>query len=92
MEQLSLKDFWGLSEEDRKEQYKYLSNHDKFLVRISMDPGMVPSQCNACKHYRGFGRCDAYPDAIPQELLKNEFQHTIPYKDDKGIQFEFLAK
>lgn len=36
MSSLSLKDFNKLSEKEKKDRYKELSDHDKFLVRISM--------------------------------------------------------
>ena len=88
MKQISLKDFWGLSEEERKNQYQYLSNHDKFSVRILMNPGVISSQCNNCKHYQGFGKCDAYPDNIPREIIGNQFEHTTPYEGDNGSRFE----
>ena len=88
MKKNAFHDFWGLSEEERKNQYQYLSDHDKFLVRISMNPGVVSSQCNYCRHYWGFGRCDAYPDNIPREIMGNQFEHTAPYKGDNGIWFE----
>lgn len=88
MKQIAFHDFWGLSEEERKNQYQYLSDHDKFQVRISMNPGVVSSQCNHCRHYWGFGRCDAYPDNIPREILGNQFEHTTPYEGDNGIRFE----
>ncbi len=40
MSNLSLKEFYELTEEEKHERYKELSNHDKFLVRISMDSGV----------------------------------------------------
>lgn len=38
MTNLSLKDFNNLTEEEKGERYKELSDHDKFLVRISTIP------------------------------------------------------
>lgn len=40
MGKLSLKEFNNLTEKEKCEKYKDLSTHDKFLVRISMNPGM----------------------------------------------------
>lgn len=40
MSNLSLKEFNKLTEKEKCEKYKDLSEHDKFLVRISMNPGM----------------------------------------------------
>ena len=38
MNNLSLRDFNNLSEEEKGKRYKELSDHDKFLVRISTIP------------------------------------------------------
>lgn len=40
MSNLSLKEFNKLTEKEKCEKYKDLSEHDRFLVRISMNPGM----------------------------------------------------
>lgn len=40
MSNLSLKEFNKLTEKEKCEKYKNLSEHDKFLVRISMNPGI----------------------------------------------------
>ena len=39
MSNLSLEDFNNLTEEEKGDRYKELSEHDKFLVRISMPIG-----------------------------------------------------
>ena len=39
MSKLSLKEFNKLSENEKGDRYKELSEHDKFLVRISMPIG-----------------------------------------------------
>ena len=39
MSRLSLEDFNKLPEKEKGDRYKELSNHDKFLVRISMPIG-----------------------------------------------------
>lgn len=39
MSRLTLNDFEKLSESEKKNRYKELSNHDKFLVRTSMPIG-----------------------------------------------------
>lgn len=48
---------------------------------------MQSTQCLYCKHYHGFGECDAF-DKIPDEIMTSEFDHTKPYPGDNGIQFE----
>lgn len=40
MSNLSLKEFYELTEKEKRERYKDLNDHDRFLVRISMDPGV----------------------------------------------------
>ena len=39
MSSLSFEEFNKLSEEEKCKQYKKLSNHDKFLARMSQNPG-----------------------------------------------------
>lgn len=51
------------------------------------DPGAEDVMCNHCKHYRLYAKCDAFPEGIPNELLKKE-EHDTPYPGDNGIRFE----
>lgn len=49
--------------------------------------------CFRCLHFYGIERgvgwvCRAYPKNIPTEILINKVDHRLPYKGDKGIQFE----
>lgn len=87
MAKLTFEEFWKLSEEDRCDQYQYLSDLDKFRVRLSMNPGVIDSQCNSCKYYHGFGKCDAFPNGIPETILDNDIIHDSPYPGDHGIQY-----
>lgn len=51
---------------------------------------MRTNQCNQCIHLRTTTErltCDAFPDGIPLEILKGEFDHTKGYIGDKGIRF-----
>ena len=49
-------------------------------------------KCHYCKHYiisdYIIPRCKAFPDGIPLEIFREEFDHTKPYKNDNGIMFE----
>jgi hypothetical protein len=52
------------------------------------------SMCRFCKHYhkkelpfRPF-TCDAFPDAIPDNIFFHCGDHRKPVKGDHGIQFE----
>jgi len=49
-------------------------------------------QCLMCKHFLGFGECDAFPDGIPEDILTGEHDHAEPYPGDHGIQFETKEK
>ncbi len=54
---------------------------------------MMPPQCFDCKH---FGeqeahkplRCEAFPDGIPQVILRNLHNHLEAFPGDHGIRFE----
>lgn len=45
-------------------------------------------QCFYCKHKRPAGKCDAFPEGIPREILFNRVDHRKPYPGDNGIQWE----
>ena len=49
---------------------------------------MISTQCISCTHYRMGGRCEAYPEGIPYEIISGQVDHKKPYKGDNGIQFE----
>lgn len=34
--------------------------------------------CNLCKHYLGDLVCTAFPEGIPEEILKGENDHSKP--------------
>lgn len=61
------------------------------------------TQCFRCKHYRrelvASVACDAFPNpietdwnafpcAIPKEIIDGVFDHIKPYPGDNGIQYE----
>jgi len=46
------------------------------------------SQCIRCKNDIGNGACKAFPDGIPMQILKNEWDHREEFPGDNGIQFE----
>lgn len=63
---LTFLEWANLSEYERGERYKDLSDADKFRVRISMNPGAKSVRCNSCRHYHGFAKCAAFPNGIPK--------------------------
>lgn len=88
---ITLEEFRKLSEEERCVQYENLSDHDKFVVRITMDPGTFSPMCNYCKHYTAMPNspdCEAFPDGIPNDILDEKPPHTSPYPGDHGMLFE----
>jgi hypothetical protein len=47
--------------------------------------------CIECKHYicsKGPDICEAFPEGIPDEILKGENKHKKPFPGDRGILFE----
>jgi hypothetical protein len=47
------------------------------------------SQCASCRWKNPSGAtCRAFPKAIPIPILMNQADHTQPYPDDNGIQYE----
>lgn len=73
--------------EDRAEGYALLSDHDRFLARITEPMKPMDVICNSCSHYRGFGECDAYPDGIRgSHISKVEEDLTVECGD--GFRYE----
>lgn len=50
------------------------------------NPKMIPSQCNDCKYFYGFGKCQAFPDGIPIAIMDNDVLHDHPIEGDQGLQ------
>lgn len=54
------------------------------------------SICYLCKHFdvKAYDEkpsefhCEAFPQAIPQEIISRKFDHRMPYPNDTGIRFE----
>ena len=50
-------------------------------------------KCLECKHFfedkkNLSTKCRAFPEGIPPEIFREEFDHTKPYVGDSGIQYE----
>ena len=47
------------------------------------------AQCVWCRHRSDNGRrCRAFPDGIPEAILRNRHDHCQPYDGDRGIRYE----
>jgi hypothetical protein len=55
-----------------------------------MSTGARP-QCDYCTRLARFGfQCKAFPQGIPEDILKGRHDHRKPYSGDNGIQFELI--
>ena len=50
-------------------------------------PSAISQQCATCKFWTGSARCRAFPNGIPQSLLKGKRDHTQPYPGDRGFRY-----
>lgn len=49
----------------------------------------VQPACNTCKHLiLGTITCKAFPWRIPDEILKGQDDHKLPFRGDGGTQWE----
>lgn len=53
-------------------------------------------QCAFCQHFRRNDRtgnyCVAFPDGIPEPIIRGEADHSEPYPGDNGIRFTPLLE
>ena len=58
---------------------------------IDDDHEFMSPVCGYRKHAdrRGEQRCAAFPEGVADEIWEGENDHTAPFPDDNGIQFEF---
>ena len=60
--------------------------------RMTWGKGEEPqiSQCIRCRWWKAGlpPTCAAFPQAIPDVMLRNQHDHRQPYPGDKGIRFE----
>jgi hypothetical protein len=65
---------------EREEHGTMSPSNDPIFRRIGI--------CHTCLHNRKLGKCDAFPDGIPANILVGNLLHTVPLPGDNGIQFE----
>lgn len=53
----------------------------------------MPNLCAACKRLTDSerGRCEAFPDGIPDAIFKQGGDHRKPVYADRGLQFELKS-
>jgi len=63
-----------------------MAENDRFSDPIGFAP---LGQCGVCKHYEyETATCAAFPGGIPEEILKNEWDHHRAWPDgDNGVKF-----
>ena len=44
--------------------------------------------CPMCAHYQGGSTCQAFPQGIPDEILRGNIPHNKPYQGDNGVLFQ----
>ena len=49
--------------------------------------GMMLSQCMTCERLQKHARCDAYPDGVPEAILKNQVDHREPFSGDGDLTY-----
>lgn len=62
---------------------RFSEANDPYLQRIGI--------CHSCRHNRGMGKCAAYPEGIPVDILVGNEIHTHPLPGDNGIQYEAIV-
>lgn len=48
----------------------------------------LPEQCAKCRFYSHGIKCRAFPEGIPKAILTGRHNHTRPYPNDRGFQFD----
>lgn len=62
---------------------RFDSSNDPVFVRVGI--------CHSCKHNRKRGKCAAFPDGIPAQVLVGNVLHTRPISGDNGLQYEGIV-
>lgn len=87
---LTWKDFWKLTPEERLARCSELSEHDAYMVRLTEPMSVVTPPCNDCAYkHEGKPACDAFPDGISGEHIRAVMKDV---STPCGNGFQFKAK
>lgn len=50
--------------------------------------GITLWRCLTCVHRIDLNTCKAFPDGIPEEIVRERVVHDKPYPGDNGIRYE----
>ena len=64
-----------------------MMDEEKKTNRFYFAPAYTSPRCNRCKYYRGFGKCDAFPGGMPEEIWEREDTDIFCNEKNK-IRFE----
>lgn len=48
--------------------------------------------CLSCVRFLDDNKCEAFPDGIPEAIIKNEVDHHYSYTGDNGLLFSPVNK
>jgi hypothetical protein len=62
-------------------------DHGEEAAKLEV-PRNISEQCATCYYWTGGTNCRAFPDGIPDVILKGKFNHKRPYPGDRGFRYK----